>query len=282
MLRKLSIMALALLVSGLASGCDWGAGRNGDGEATPGASDSGTPTPPAPPVTPTEPAADARRNGARSVAEETDDFLFEYSYPSAAGNIDMLGDLLDTRLDRVRGELASTSADARREAREDGFPYNKHSYQGTWEVVADMPAWLSLSHEFSTYSGGAHGMYGLQALVWDKTAQRAFEPVDLFTSPAALEQALGDRYCDALNAERREKDVEPPQDDSVFPRCPGIEELTVLVGSSDRRHFNRLTLYAGPYVAGSYAEGAYEVNVNVDKAVIAAVKPEYRASFRAR
>lgn len=275
MLRKLSILALALL----AAGCD----QQGDVSDGPGATPSAstTPTQPVPPATPSQ-AADARNMGARSVAEETDDFLFEYAYPSAAGDIDTLGDLLDARLEKVRGDLATSSAEARRQAREDGFPYNKHSYQGAWSVVADLPAWLSLSHEFSTYSGGAHGNYGLQSLVWDKTARRAIRAVDLFLSPAALEKALGTRFCDGLNAERKKKGMELPADDSVFPKCPGVDEMTVLVGSSDKRHFNRLTFYAGPYVAGSYAEGAYEVNLNVDKAVIAAVKPEYRASFRTR
>jgi hypothetical protein len=56
----------------------------------------------------------------------------------------------------------------------------------------------------------------------------------------------------------------------------------VLVGSSNRRTFNRLTLYAGPYVAGPYAEGAYEIDINIDRAILAAVKPEYREAFSAR
>lgn len=276
MLRTLSILALAVL----AAGCDQ---REAEPAAGQGATPSASATASAPAVAATATAAaDARNKGARSVAEETDDFLFEYAYPSAAGNIDALGDLLDARLEQVRAELATTSAQARRDARGDGFPYNKHSYQGKWSVVADMPAWLSLSHEFSTYSGGAHGNYGVQSLVWDKTARRAIEGVDLFLSPAALEKALGTRFCDGLKAQRKKKGMVMPQEASVFPDCPGIDELTVLVGSSDKRHFNRLTLYAGPYVAGSYAEGAYEVNLNVDKAVIAAVKPEYRASFRTR
>ncbi len=50
----------------------------------------------------------------------------------------------------------------------------------------------------------------------------------------------------------------------------------------DRRTFTRLTLYAGPYVAGPYAEGAYEVNVNMDAAVLATIKPQFREAFSAR
>lgn len=273
MLRNLPVLAIALL----AAACDLGSG--GKPEPTPSATPTGSPTA-EPSATPTEGAR--QRNGARSVSEETDDFLFEYAYPSAAGNIDALGDLLDAQLEKVRSELAADSAEARRQAREDGFPYNKHSYQGGWSVVTDLPGFLSLSHEFATYSGGAHGNYGVNSLVWDKTAGRAFDAVELFTSPQALGKALGQRYCDGLDAERKKKGMDLPDDGGVFAKCPGMEELTVLVGSSNRRHFNRLTLYAGPYVAGSYAEGAYEVNLNVDPAVIEAVKPEYRDAFRAR
>src|SRR5690606_12475117 len=81
-------------------------------------------------------------NGARSVSEQTDDFLFEYAYPAEAGRIPELAQLLDDKLEERRTELATESASARRGAREQGFPYNKHSYTAQWKVVADLPGWL--------------------------------------------------------------------------------------------------------------------------------------------
>ena len=229
-------------------------------------------------------SATAASNGARTVAEETDDFLFEYSYPSEAGRIPELAALLDGRLARNREELARDAVDARREARSNGFPYNKHSFTSEWKVVADLPGWLSLSEDVSTYTGGAHGNYTTQSLVWDKQAARAIEGIALFASPEALGEALGDRFCDGLDRERAKRRGAPVAADSQdqFDQCPGIDELEILVGSSNRRTFNRLTLYAGPYVAGPYAEGAYEVNVNVDRAILGALKPAYREAFSAR
>ena len=223
-------------------------------------------------------------NGARSVAEETDDFLFEYSYPAEAGRIPGLAGLLDNRLDRQRAELAVESERARREAREEGFPYNKHSYTAEWKVVAELPKWLSLSADVATYTGGAHGNYTVQSVVWDKDNLRLMNAIDLFSSPAALEQAFGDRFCEGLDRERAERRGEPVPEDSEeqFDQCPGIDELEVLVGSSNGRTFNRLTVYAGPYVAGPYAEGAYEVDLPVTQEVLDAVKPEYREAFSAR
>ena len=223
-------------------------------------------------------------NGARSVAEETDDFLFEYSYPAEAGRIAGLAGLLDNRLDRQRAALAAESEQARREARQEGFPYNKHSYTAEWKVVAELPKWLSLSADVATYTGGAHGNYTVQSVVWDKDNLRLMNAIDLFSSPAALEQAFGDRFCEGLDRERAERRGEPVPEDSeeMFDQCPGIDELEVLVGSSNGRTFNRLTVYAGPYVAGPYAEGAYEVDLPVTQEILDAVKPEYREVFSAR
>ena len=223
-------------------------------------------------------------NGARSVAEETDDFLFEYSYPAEAGRIAGLAGLLDNRLDRQRAALAAESEQARREARQEGFPYNKHSYTAEWKVVAELPKWLSLSADVATYTGGAHGNYTVQSVVWDKDNLRLMNAIDLFSSPAALEQAFGDRFCEGLDRQRAERRGEPVPEDSeeMFDQCPGIDELEVLVGSSNGRTFNRLTVYAGPYVAGPYAEGAYEVDLPVTQEVLDAVKPEYREAFSAR
>jgi hypothetical protein len=253
---------------------------NGDGAADPEATATATATP-----SPTASAsAAATSNGARSVAEETDDFLFEYSYPAEAGRIVELASLLDIQLQQRREELARESVEARREAREDGFPYNKHSYTAEWKVVADMPEWLSLSAAIATYSGGAHGNYTVESLVWDKKAEEAMSAKRLFTSPAALEEAFGDRFCKGLDREREKRRGAPLEEaeGNSFVDCPGIDELEILVGSSNRRTFNRLTVYAGPYVAGPYAEGAYEVDLPIDAKILAAVKPEYREAFSAR
>jgi hypothetical protein len=184
-----------------------------DPDATP----SATPTP-APTASAT---ATAASNGARAVSEETDDFLFEYSYPSEAGRVPELAGLLDRRLDRNRAELATESEKARREARSNGFPYNKHSYTAQWKVVADLPGWLSLSEDVSTYTGGAHGNYTMQSLVWDKQAGKALEAIALFASPQALEEALGERFCTGLDRERARRRGAPIAEgsDDQFDQC---------------------------------------------------------------
>jgi hypothetical protein len=260
---------------------------NGQADApTPAATGTTAASPAGPPQPqPTETGLAARETGgARKVSEETDDYLFTYSYPAPAGAIPALGDWLDRELEERRADLARESAQARRQARADGFPYNKHSYQAEWQIVADIPGWLSLSNEFSTYSGGAHGIYGVNSLVWHKQSGEAMDAIELFSSAKALEEALGERLCNGLDREREKRRGVPVnrEEENSFNDCPDIGEFTVLVGSGGGRRFDRLTLYAGPYVAGAYAEGDYRINLPVDRAVLDAVKPRYRDSFAAR
>jgi hypothetical protein len=237
-----------------------------------------TPTP-APTATA---SATASPSGARSVVEETDDFLFEYSYPAEAGNVPELASLLDRRLTSVRAELVRDSAAARQEARDSGFPFNAYSTGVAWAVVADTPRFLSLSATITSYSGGAHGNMGFDALVWDKEAGRALDPGQLFTSAAALEEVLGAGLCDQLQRERTARRGQVPTGEGTFEDCVPLADTTLLLGSSNGRVFNRIGVMIGPYVAGPYAEGSYEFTLPVDAAVLAAVREEYRPAFAAR
>ena len=66
--------------------------------------------------------------------------------------------------------------------------------------------------------------------------------------------------------------------DDMFGRCPALEELELVLLSNGEK-FDRIMLYAAPYVAGPYAEGDYEVELGIDDALRKAVKPRYRDDF---
>ncbi len=242
--------------------------------------------------TPTASAsATAHASGARSVEEETDDFLFAYAYPQEAGNIPDLAKLLDARADRLRAQLVEQSAQGRADARGNGFPFNKYSSAVAWEVVADTPAFLSLSAELTSYTGGAHGNYGFDSLVWDKSTGRVLQVGEFFTSIAALEEVVGTRLCDLLNAERAKRRGANASDelaataaasDDPFNSCVPLSDTTLLLGSTNGRKFNRIGVQIGPYVAGPYAEGSWEFTLPVDAEVLAVVMPEFRDAFTAR
>jgi hypothetical protein len=250
-------------------------------ESPPSSQPSATPsTAPSPQPTPS-PSATAVPSGANEVKETNDLYSFAYTWPAAAGNIPALAQRLEDQLEKSKQGLIADANKGKEEAESNGFPYNTYYFSEKWKVVADLPGWLSLTGEFSTYTGGAHGMYGLETIVWDKKVGRGFPAIEMFTSPKALGDALGDKLCKALDAERAKKRKGQPKGESLgeFDKCVGVGEATVLVGSSNGKTFNRVGVWFGPYVAGPYAEGAYELNFGVDKAILDTVKPAYKAAF---
>lgn len=206
---------------------------------------------------------------------------FAYSWPSAVSREPKLAARLEA--ERVR-ELEAQKADWEKSLED--FPDGCVSCIGRgfdkeWKVVADLPQWLSLSADLYLYTGGAHGTSGKTSLVWDRRGQVSVKGIDLFKSPVALETALGARLCDALNVAREKRrgiKIDPSSGDT-FNDCPGIDESAVLIGSSNGQTFDRIGIYFGPYVAGAYAEGPYELDFPVTASVLDAVKPEYASAF---
>lgn len=227
-------------------------------------------------------SADAK-GGARKVAEDNDLFSYEFSYPAEVGAYPELAARLEADAQQVKAEMIAEARETQADAKANDYPFNPHSYSADWKVVANLPGYLSLSNDFATYSGGAHGMYGLEGYIWDKTNRRGFASEELFQSPSYLGSAMGDAVCQALNKERQERRGEPvdPNDD-LFGACPELSEATILVGSSNKKTFDRITVWFGPYVAGPYAEGAYELDFPMTAAMLDAVKPAYRSAFSAK
>ena len=218
---------------------------------------------------------------ARSVDESNELYEFQYSYPAAAAAIAPLKAEFDGDIDKERKELISNAKEMRADAKKDGFPFRAPGRWTAWKVVTDLPDWLSLSAEESTYEGGAHPNHGYDALLWDKKANVKRDPDDLFTSDKALSAVIRKDFCAALDRERAKKRGAPVKrgSDEPFSDCIDPADSTVIVGSAGGKAFDRIGILIGPYEAGPYAEGGYEVTLPVTAAVLAAVKPEYRASF---
>jgi len=227
--------------------------------------------------------ATARSAEAVMVREETKLFLYEYSYPAQAAAIPALAAVLDQRGAKARDEMIGEAQTMEEEEPRGEFPVPQHRFEEEWQVVADLPGWLSLSGFFSTYSGGAHGMYGMEGYVWDKQRGRGMASEELFQSPGYLDAMMGNDVCEALDKERVERRGEGMEGGGgIFDDCPSLDEATILVGSSNGKTFDRITVYFGPYVAGAYAEGAYELDFPMTREMLDAVKPAYRAAFSAK
>jgi len=204
---------------------------------------------------------------------------FAYGWPAQVSAVpELVGRLTAERDTLLAEQKAEWDAAIRDFAGQDCVSCVNRGFEKSWEVVADLPRFLSLSADFYAYTGGAHGNSAHDALVWDREAKAAIDPKAMFTSPAALQTTLGDAWCKALKAERMKRMGDDYSDDGFF-QCPPIADLTVLPGSSNGRSFNRIGLLAAPYVAGSYAEGTYEVTLPVTAKLLDAVKPEYKPAF---
>lgn len=229
-------------------------------------------------------SATARSAEAVKVREETKLYTYEYAYPAQAAAIPALAAILDARGAKARDEMIGEVHELEAEEGDPGeFPVPQHSFEEEWQVVADLPGWLSLSGFFSTYTGGAHGMYGMEGYIWDKQRGRGMDSADLFRSPDYLGSLMGNRVCEALNKEREERRGEPVgAEDDLFNSCPDLSESTILVGSSNGKTFDRITVWFGPYVAGPWVEGAYELDFPMTSQMLEAVKPAYRSAFSAK
>lgn len=208
-------------------------------------------------------------------------YSFDYRYPETAAAIPALRLALDDEARSVRSRLVSEAEQARSDAQGAGFPFHAYSYAKTWQVVSDLPDWLSLSARIATYTGGAHGMALFDALVWDKRAGKRRKAVDLFTSPAALSRAIRGAFCDVLDRQRAAKRGAPVNraGGAMFDACIDPVAETLILGSAGGKAFDRVGVLVAPYDAGPYVEGTYEVTLPVTPAVIAAARPEYRRYF---
>jgi hypothetical protein len=270
-MHRTAILAAVLLA---ASGCS---GAAPDASQTSASEAAAEPTSASEPTAPATPVAEKR-----SVKEETELFDFEYSYPAQAAAIPGLKALFDKRLEASRRELESGSKTDQAEATKSGYPYRKHSSGANWQVVADLPRWLSLSAEMYEYSGGAHGMTFFDTLLWDRENAMARMPSDLFISKAALSSVLREPFCDALDKERAKRRGEPVNRNSgdSFDECIDPAEHAVILGSSNGKTFDRIGVLVEPYAAGAYAEGTFDITLPVTERILGSVKPAYRSAFR--
>jgi hypothetical protein len=233
---------------------------------------------PVPSATPEPPA---KAPAGRAEKLETDLYEFEYSYPAKVAAIPGLKTLLDDDLAKSRAELETGSKAEQAEAAKDGYPYRPHSSGAKWQVVADLPRWLSLSAELYEYSGGAHGMTFFDSRLWDREANVPRAPADLFTSKAALTRVLREPFCALLDKEREKRRGEPVNRSSgdQFDECIDPVEHTLILGSSNGRTFDRIGVLVEPYAAGAYAEGTFDITLPVTRAVLSTVKPAFRSAF---
>ena len=272
-MRTMAILALGALLSACGSAPEQPAAPASDANAAA----------PAPATTPEPAPSPTPAAKPIKTAVKNDNYSFEFAYPAQAAAIHALARWFEGHRAALIAELDKDTAAFRKEAADGGFDFRPYESTHEWKVVTDTPRFLSLSAETWVYTGGAHGSPGFDALVWDKAAGRRLQPTDVFASTDAIERAIAAPFCAALDKQRQSRRGAPVvRSDDPFNACPRVKETTLILGSTNRRTIDRIGLLVGPYVAGPYAEGTYEVTLPVTDALLAAVKPAYRDAFAAR
>lgn len=210
--------------------------------------------------------------------ELTPDYAFAFVYPAAAQTVPALKQLLRDQAERDRALLV-------RDVGAVGHPAIPYSYDAEWRMDAVTPELAAASAAISTYAGGAHGGLEYRAILIDRRADRQIRLNELF-APNLFENSLFGRrirgiravqasFCRALTAQVRAR-REAPAADVI---CPDIEEQPVTFVCGPRGRVEAMRALLNPYVAGSWAEGPYEVDFPVDARMIGNMKQRYRNAF---
>lgn len=213
-------------------------------------------------------------------SEKTDLLEFLYAYPAQAAAVPSLVIKFDKAMKAAKADALQTAQDDSQSAKQAGFPFHTHSLETRWSMKADTPRFLSLESETYIFTGGAHGMTGYDALLWDKARNRETNMAAVMTSSTAFAAAIRDDFCTALDKARAEKRGAPVvRGDDEFTQCIDPMKEVLVPTSKDGKLIDAITVVIGPYDAGPYAEGSYDIVLPVNAAMRAAIKAEYQGGF---
>ena len=154
---------------------------------------------------------------------------------------------------------------AQGELTEAGAATDRPKYENAVTITAagETAKLLSLKRSSFDYSGGAHPNTMTSGILWDKALKRQIGLADLFRKGAdmtVLDQAL----CSALNTAKRTR--VPGGGSLTFDSkpfaCPRVVTTAFVLTPGDASgKAAGLTFLIGPYQAGPYVEGGYELAV---------------------
>jgi hypothetical protein len=162
-------------------------------------------------------------------------------------------------------KLRQFAEGAQGELTEAGAPTDRPKYENTVAITAaaETAKLFSLKRTAYDYSGGAHGNTLTSGLLWDKALKRQIDLADLLRKGADL-TALDQALCSALNTAKRAR--APAGSSITFDSkpfaCPRAGSTPfVLTPGTVAGKAAGLTFLIGPYQAGPYVEGGYEIAI---------------------
>jgi hypothetical protein len=217
-----------------------------------------------------------------SVETKNDLIEFDYSWPAEAAAIPELVQRFTSEMNKAKAELIAGAEEDQAMRDKLGTDFNPFSGSTAYQTEGESDRLLSLRVDSNGYTGGAHGYAATNALLWDRQAKREIKFTDLFAERSNRDRLLTQRWCDSLNQAREEKRGTPVGGGGMFDDCPTLDDVSIIPADSNKDgKFDRLLVVASPYVAGPWVEGAYEIELAVNADLIAALKAEYKPSFKA-
>ncbi|MDQ3080159.1 MAG: hypothetical protein M3R03_09210 [Pseudomonadota bacterium] len=205
---------------------------------------------------------------------------FNYAWSAEAAAIPML-------VRRLRGDLetswraASATAQAdRAQAEAAKRSFKGHKFSRRWTTAGQSARLLSLDGQTLIVTGAEHPNYGADPLLWDRSRRAEIKAQSLFASESDFKNLVYTPYCVTLQGERAKRRGSAARAGETFSDCPSPSALSVVPADGNgNRRFDRFRLIAASGIAGSHAEGRYDVAVPVTAAIRAGLKPAYQSSF---
>jgi hypothetical protein len=214
----------------------------------------------------------AAQPGAFHRQERTVLLDFRYDWPAEAEAIPGLRAELRRRLAAAHAEALSSARETRENSRGAHVPFYRELYDKRWSVEAGNSRFLSLTADNRTDQNGAHPNRDFDALVWDRARGRATS-AGAVLGPAALAR-LSPLYCRALDAQVAARGADPPA------RCPPLaEQAAAFLDRDGNGRFDTLHVLIPPYLAASYADGSFVVDVPFSRSDFDGMAAADRSAF---
>lgn len=208
---------------------------------------------------------------------------FSYQWPAEVASVPALERKFRAELSKAYHEALANGLEDQKLYHAQGRKGVEDFYSMTWISAGETSRLLSLQSELSTFTGGAHPNTSYDALIWDRKLNRKTSMDSLLGAPGKLAVVTRPAYCRALDSERSKRRRGEKLDLPEFNACPKYSDLAIApVDSNKNGRFDAIAFVASPYLAGPYVEGEYAIKVPVSAKLIAALKPEFRASFEAQ
>lgn len=217
-------------------------------------------------------------SGGVVVEEKGQGFSFSYGWPGQVHSVPRLQSLLEKLRAEARNEAEPCVPQTDIPCPEIGFDYDTQ-----WEWLGRGGALVSLMATPYAFTGGAHGNFHHEGLIWDDEAGRGIAPSELWG--ASWSHHFRERYCAELNREREARRGEPvdPNGPEFMTACPPLGEVVALPADEDGNgRFETMALALAPYAAGPYSEGSYGFGLPLRAADLALIPVKYRAAFESR